>query len=104
MKDYKYELIITICNHGYAENIMISAKRAGARGGTIIHGKGTADAEIVKFFGLTIQPEKEILLIITQVETKNAIMEEILNEHGATKANALCFSLPVIDICGFNFE
>ncbi len=104
MSQIKHELIIVISNHGFADDIMNSAKQAGAKGGTIIHGRGTADEETVKFFGLTIQPEKEILLIVTKAETKEDIMLAITSEHGVNqKARAVCFSLPIIDVCGFNF-
>ncbi len=104
MTTFNYELIITISNHGFSEQIMKSAKKAGARGGTVIHGRGTVDEETIKFFGLTIQPEKELLMIVTKKEDKSAIMQAILDDHGLDKeAKALCFSLPVVDICGFNF-
>lgn len=99
-----YELIITISNQGYTDEIMESAKKAGARGGTIIHGRGTATEETVKFFGLTIQPEKEILLIVTKAENKKEIMLAISSEHGlGKKPRAVCFSLPITDVRGFNF-
>ena len=38
----KYDLIIVICNHGFSEEVMETAKSHGARGGTIMHGRGTA--------------------------------------------------------------
>lgn len=101
--EFNYELIITISNIGYSDDIMKSAKKAGARGGTVVHGRGTADEETIKFFGLTIQPEKELLLIVTTVENKKDIMKIIIENHGLdTKAKALCFSMPVTETCGFN--
>jgi len=104
MNNHELELIITICNQGFADEVMEVAKKAGARGGTIIHGRGTAPAETLKFFGLTIHPEKELLLIVTQSTIKNDIMLAITSEHGLNKkARALCFSLPITDARGFNF-
>ena len=43
--DYKYELIVSIVNAGFSEAVMEAAKEAGARGGTVIHGRGTANKE-----------------------------------------------------------
>ncbi len=104
MSKTEHELIVVISNKGYIGEIMESAKKAGAKGGTIIHGKGTATEETVKFLGLTIHPEKEILLIVVQVKDKNNILREISVNHGVgSKARAVSFSLPVIDIVGFNF-
>lgn len=104
MTNIKYELIVVISDHGLADDIMDTAKKAGARGGTIVHGRGTADEETVKFFGLTIQPEKEILLIVTKAEIKNEIMLAVTQKYVThDKLKVVCFSLPVIDVSGFNF-
>ena len=60
-----------------ADEIMETAKVAGARGGTIIHARGSAQKDAEQFLGITIQPEKEIIMIIvdekgnkTKVERK----------------------------------
>lgn len=104
MSNIKYELIIAICDIGLADEVMDLAKNAGARGGTIVHGRGTVDEEIVKFFSLTIQPEKEILLIVTKVELKKDIMLAISKKQGSdNKPLVVCFSVPVVDVLGFSF-
>jgi hypothetical protein len=102
---YNYELIITICNHGFAEAIVETAKQFGARGGTILHGRGSAMGEVRKFFGITIQPEKDIIMIVCLVSTKETIMKGIVEAHGIrTLAHGLCLSVPVADAIGFNFD
>lgn len=104
MSNYKHELIIIISNHGFREEIMETAKLNGARGGTVIHGKSTATEETVKFFGITIQPDKDLILIVTKSEKKSAIMKSVSDNHGLnTEARALCFSVPVSETVGFNF-
>ena len=35
-----YQLIVTIIKKGFAQRVINAAKRAGARGGTILHGRG----------------------------------------------------------------
>lgn len=102
MSDFK--LIVTICNHGYAEEIMDSAKSAGARGGTVLRGRSTAIYEETKFFGITLHPEKDVILIVSKAESGNKIMSAITADHGAgKKAHALCFSVPIDETLGFNF-
>ena len=104
MSDYKQELIIVISNQGYVDEIMETAKQYGATGGTVVHGRGTANEEAVKFFGITIQPEKEIILIVISNDKKSAIMKAITDKHGLnTETKAICFSLPVSETAGFNF-
>lgn len=101
----KYELIIVICNHGFSEEVMETAKAKGARGGTIMHGRGTAQHEVKKFFGITIQPEKDIILIVVEESYKTVIMQAINANHGINEEpHAICFSVSVDEAVGFNFN
>ncbi len=58
-----YTLITVIVNSGYAEAVMAAARSGGASGGSILNARGTGTEEDVKFFGITLVPEKEMLLI-----------------------------------------
>ena len=76
-------------------------KKAGATGGTIIHAQGKVADEAVKFFGITIQDEKEVILIVCKSELKKSIMQSICNEAGIhTKAGGMSIALPVNDVIG----
>ena len=59
-----FEVILCIVNNGFSDFVMNVAKKYGARGGTVISGRGTAAKDAEKFFNITIQPEKEIVLIL----------------------------------------
>lgn len=99
------ELILYICNHGSAYDAMTEARKAGARGGTIIHGRSSISREKEKFFGITLHPEKDILLIVCKGEQKNVLMKALTDQYGVTsEARGLCFSMPISDAIGFSFE
>ncbi len=99
----KYELILTILTDGYADQVMDIARSLGATGGTLIRGKGLGAVEATKFLGITIQPEKDIILILTTTNCKRAIMEAIVKEFGlTTKGKGICFSLPVDSVTGID--
>ena len=101
LKDTKYELIVVIANQGYTEKIMDAARKAQARGGTVIHAKGTGGKEAEKFLGVTLVPEKEMVFIVSRTERKNEIMKAIMEHAGTnTKAGSIVFSLPVTDTEG----
>ena len=72
-----HELITIIVNRGYADDIMHAARKAGAPGGTILNARGTGKPDDEKFFGITIVPEKEQLLILAEKETSRAIQDAI---------------------------
>jgi len=99
------DLIIAVINNGYSDDFMNIARGAGARGGTVIHARGLAHAGPVKFFGISVQEEKEIVLILTSREKKLPIMEAVSISYGiTTKAEGLIFSLPVDNVIGLNLD
>ncbi len=101
MDERKYSLVITIINRGFADKVMDAARDAGARGGTIIYGHGAGLHEAETFFGISIHPEKELVLILAETETKNAIMQAIAKKVGMTAEGAgISFSLPVTNVVG----
>ena len=71
------DMITVIVNKGYADDVMFAARKAGATGGTVINARGTAREDDVKFFGMHIVPEKEMLMIVTEHEKKAAVIEAI---------------------------
>ncbi|GHV45753.1 nitrogen regulatory protein P-II [Synergistales bacterium] len=98
---FDYELVLVVANRGYNQEVMDAAQAAGARGGTIINAKGFAAGGAEKFFGVSIQPEKEIILILTSGDTREAVMLSISEHAGAgTQPEAVTFSVPVLDVVG----
>ena len=92
----KYEMVICVINSGFSETVMAAAREAGARGGTIIRGRGTANPEAEEFFHITIQPEKELVLILVPQEVKDGILTAIYQAAGLnTAGQGIVFSLPV---------
>lgn len=100
--NYDCELIIAIANEGYTDTVMDAARSAGARGGTVIHAKGTGGKNAEKFYNVSIADEKEIILIVASTSDKAEIMKAILTNAGpGSEAGAITFSLPVSKTAGF---
>ena len=101
LKETKHELIIAIANYGYNTQVMRAAEEGGATGGTVFHGKGVGMKRAEQFLGVSLVSEKEIILIVTKTEQKNAIMKSIMEKAGiGTKAGTIAFSLPVTSTAG----
>jgi nitrogen regulatory protein PII len=100
--NYNYEIVLAIVNEGHTDTVMEAAREAGARGGTVLHGKGTGSKDAAKFFGVSIASEKEVIMIVAAASEKAAIMKSIINKAGTqTEAGAVVMSLPVSDVAGF---
>lgn len=96
-----HELIIAITNRGYVDEIMEAARNAKATGGTVFHARRIGLKEAESFFGVSIEPEKEILLILANRSCKQDIMQAITARAGLqTEAKTVVFSLPVNDVIG----
>ena len=97
----KFEVILCIVNSGFSEATMDAAKQFGARGGTVFHARGTVSKEAEKIFNITIQPEKEIVMIIVNEKIKDNILQGLYTAVGtSTPAQGIAFSLPVDDVVG----
>lgn len=102
--NYAYELIVAITNEGCTDMVMNAARAAGARGGTVIHAKGTGNQELRKFYNVSIAEEKEVVLIVSSAAEKSNIMRSIIEKAGPdSQAGTIVFSLPTTEVAGFGF-
>ena len=83
-----YELIIAIANEGGTDAVMNAARAAGARGGTVLHGKGTGAKGAPKFYNISIAAEKEVILIVSAAGQKAEIMAPFCARLGRTVTRA----------------
>ena len=75
---------------------MEAARSAGAKGGTILRARGSANPEAEEFFNINIQPDKEMVMILVPREIKDAVLKAVYKETGlAGDAQGIAFSLPV---------
>ena len=100
---FEHEVIFCVVNAGFSESVMDAAKEFGARGGTVIRARGTASSEAEKLFNITIQPEKEIVMILVSSDIKDDILRAIYREVGLkTPGQGIAFSMPVDNVVGLS--
>lgn len=75
-----YNAIYTIVEKGNADDVIEAAEKAGSRGGTVMHARGSGSEEARKVFNMLIEPEKEIVLIISEEAKTKDIVESIRKE------------------------
>ncbi len=92
----KSNLILVVVNQGFTDVVMDTARKAGARGGTIIRGRWVGEESFEQFYGITRQAEKEIIAIVAPKELRSAIMEDITREQGLqSEAGAMVCALGI---------
>lgn len=77
-----YNAIYTIVEKGNADDVIEAAQKGGSRGGTVMHARGSGSEEARKVFNMLIEPEKEIVLIISEEAKTKDIVESIRKETG----------------------
>ncbi|MBP5301386.1 MAG: P-II family nitrogen regulator [Bacilli bacterium] len=104
-KQKKEEAIAIFCivNNGFADVVMSAAVEVGACGGTILNARGTGNKALEKFYGITISPEKEIVLIVVRKEISEAVLLSINKKAGLnSRGQGIAFALPISDYIGVN--
>ena len=94
--EHKHNLVMITVEQGYAEQVMESAKMAGASGGTIIRGRLAGTEMLEEFVQGGIEEERDILLIMAPFKISTQIMEQVNQAFGLrTKARGILCSVPI---------
>ena len=99
----KYHEITVIVDKGRAEDVIDAAVRAGSRGGTILNARGSGIHETGRLFSMDVEPEKEIVLIVSEEDRTDAIVDAVseklrLDEPG----NGILFVRDVARVLGLS--
>lgn len=96
MNNENYEMILCVVNAGFSDEVMDAARAAGARGGTVMHARGTANKEAEAFFQITIQPDKDVVMLLVPASIKDGVLHAIYQSAGLkSEGQGIAFSLPV---------
>ena len=94
-------MIISIVNQGLSDEVMKAARPAGATGGTVFHSRRLGNETATKLLGISIQEEREVVMILARNSRKKEIMEAINKHCGIdSECNGIVFSVPIADIEG----
>lgn len=93
---HKHELVMITVGRGYADQVMQTAKQAGATGGTVIRGRLAESEALQEIIQQDIMEEREIILIMAPADVSRKIMDDVNREFGIrTEAGGIMCALPV---------
>lgn len=94
--EYQHSLIFINVNPGYTDQVMHTARKAGATGGTVIRARMANTSQKSDMAELHIQAEREIIAILAPDTVRNHIMDEVNKEFGfRSEAKGVVCSVPV---------
>ncbi len=79
----EHDCIMVIVNRGFAEKVVDVARQSGAKGATIMRGRGTDENQkvMLPIINIELQPEKEIVWFITTTLVSAPIADSLLSDQ-----------------------
>ena len=96
----QYDLVLSIVNHGFADDVIDASQSVGATGATILHARGSG-RHTETIYGVRIDPEKDFVLMLVERTKCKAVMQAVYEKVGlGSPGSGICFALPVDDVVG----
>jgi nitrogen regulatory protein PII len=101
----RFKLILSSVKPTITDKVVDSAKEAGATGATIIPARGTGIREAKTFFGLSLEAQTDIIMLLVEEHLVAKIMESIKIAGEFHKpGTGIAFVLPVEQVTGLESQ
>jgi nitrogen regulatory protein PII len=102
-----FKLIIAFVNDDTTTRVLSAARKAGATGATVInHARGEGCAPSKTFFGLTLENQRDVLLLVVEEHLSRTILEKIADVAGFEEdmGAGIAFQIDVEDAVGVSHQ
>ena len=101
----RFKLIVAMIKDGDTDRIIDAAKAAGGTGATVIPARGTGVHEAKSFFGLSLDAQTDLILMLVE-ERLAAPVVEAINESGrfAEPGGGIAMVLDVEQVVGLESQ
>ena len=102
-----FKLLIALVEDSKTEKVIEAARSAGATGTTIIsNASGEGVEETKTFFGLTLETQRDVLLMLVEEHLSRHILEKIktTGEFDTEKGAGIAFQIDVEDVVGITHQ
>ena len=98
------KIIVAIVDKDLGNDVVDCATKFGAKGATIIKGRGGGKSNITKIFNFEIEPEKDIVLIVVKNDIKDMVVSGINEKMQIKDPNkGIVFVMDAIETHGLSF-
>ena len=95
-----YKLLISIVKRGFETEVLEASKSVGTNGAILLQAKGVSKTQKT-FFGLNIDPENTVIMILVKEELVVPTMKAIYSAVDFTSAaRGMVFAVPVSLVAG----
>ncbi len=101
----RFKVILSSVKPDITDRVVDAAKAAGATGATIIHARGTGIHEAKSFFGLTLEAQTDIVMLLVGEHHVDDILAAIQDKGEFHKpGTGIAFVLPVEQVVGLESQ
>lgn len=103
----QFKMIIVFVNDDKSNAVIKAAREAGATGATTIsHARGEGAKPNKTFLGLTLETQRDVLLLLVEKHLSRHIMEEIsrVGEFDDTPGTGIALQIDVEDAIGVSHQ
>lgn len=92
----KLKLIVCMVKNDVTDRVVTAAKQAGGKGATIIPARGTGIHEAKTFFGLTLEAQTDVVLLLLEEHLVDPVLKAV-SEKGRfdQPGTGIAFVVPI---------
>lgn len=96
-----YQALYVIVDRHEGQKAVAIAQENGAKGATLIHGRGSAKEVKSILLNMNVEPEKDIVIMLVKNDIAENIKDAIYDKMNLYKENkGIIYSLPVMEVRG----
>lgn len=101
----KFKLILSTVKTDITDHIVDTAKKVGATGATIIPARGTGIHEAKTFFGLSLEAQTDIILLLVEEHLVPKILDAVKKAGEFHKpGTGIAFVIPIEQVVGLESQ
>lgn len=101
----RFKLILSSVKTDITDQVVDAAKQAGATGATIIPARGTGKNEAKTFFGLSLDTQTDIIMLLVEEHLVSKIMTAVKKEGKFHKpGTGIAFVIPIEQVIGLESQ
>jgi len=103
----RFKLIITLVEDDKTDEILATARKQGATGATVInHARGEGIKKSKTFFGLTLESQRDVVLLLVEEHLSRPILEAIaqVGRFDESPGTGIAFQIDVEDALGVRHQ
>ncbi|MCU7835505.1 MAG: P-II family nitrogen regulator [gamma proteobacterium symbiont of Taylorina sp.] len=103
----RFKLIIAFVNDDVTDIVLNASRLAGATGATVINNaRGEGIEQTKTFFGLTLETQRDVLLLLVEEHLSREILEKIseVGQFDDSPGSGIAFQIDVEDAVGVSHQ